>query len=372
MRRAWVNVRRSLVAAVVVATACSAPAPQEPRSAGSRGPVGRPSERTTPSPSAVITRPIGAPFAVGVRRMTFIDTSRSVPASHTLTGRPGPRILVTDVWYPAGGAPGGAVRPGAPPSIAAGPYPLVVFAPGFDRDPSSYVPLLTAWTRAGYVVAAPTFPLTNPNAVGGLDESDIVNQPGDLSFVISQLTHASRGDPAPFAGLIDPARIGVAGHSDGADAALVAADGSCCRDPRISAVIVMAGAALPWGGRYFTRPGPPLLAIQGSADAFNPPSFSQDLYREAPAPKYLLWFPGADHLQPFVGSGPLEAVVREVSVAFLDRYLGERPRSPIRLPLDARGLASLQGESRLRRAPARVSTPSLADRQRRSPSHSAW
>jgi predicted dienelactone hydrolase len=277
--------------------------------------------------------------------MTFIDTSRSVPSSHTLTGRPGPRILVTDVWYPAGGAPGGAVRPSAPPSIGAGPFPLVVFAPGFDRDPSSYVPLLTAWARSGYVVAAPTLPLTNPRAVGGLDESDIVNQPGDLSFLISQLTRASRGGQGPFAGLIDATRIGVAGHSDGADAALVAADGSCCWDPRIGAVIVMAGAALSWGGRYFTHPGPPLLAIQGSADAFNPPSFSQDLYREAPAPKYLLWFPGGDHFQPFVGAGPLEAVVREVSVAFLDRYLGERPRTPVRLRADARGLASLQGVS---------------------------
>ena len=338
--------RRSLVAALVVATACSAPARQEPNSTGIRSSVARPSERVPPSTSAVVTRPTGAPFAVGSRRMTFIDTSRSVPASHTLTGRPGPRILVTDVWYPARGAPGGAVLPGAPPSIAARPYPLVVFAPGFDRDPTSYVPLLTAWARVGYVVAAPTFPLTNPNAVGGLDESDIVNQPGDLSFLISQLTGASRGGQGPFAGLIDPARIGVAGHSDGADAALVAADGSCCRDPRIGAVIVMAGAALPWGGRYFTSSGPPLLAIQGSADAFNPPSFSRDLFREAPAPKYLLWFPGADHLQPFVGAGPLEAVVRDLSVAFLDRYLGDRPRTPVRLPADDRGLASLKGVSR--------------------------
>lgn len=346
MRKDGVKVRRSLAAVLVVATACSAPVPREPSSVGSRSPVGRPSEQATPVPSAVVTRPIGAPFAVGSRRMTFVDTSRSVPASHTLTGKPGPRILVTDVWYPAGGTAGAGVLLGAPASIAAGPYPLVVFAPGFDRDPSSYVPLLTAWARAGYVVAAPTFPLTNPSAVGGLDESDIVNQPGDLSFLISRLTRASRDGHGPFAGLIDPARIGVAGHSDGADAALVAADGSCCRDPRIGAVIVMAGAALPWGGRYFTRPGPPLLAIQGSADVFNPPSFAQDLYREAPAPKYLLWFPGADHLQPFVGSSPLETVVREVSVAFLDRYLGDGPRTPVGLPADARGLASLRGVSR--------------------------
>ncbi len=363
--------RKGLVTALVVATACSAPALQEPSSTGSPSLVGPPSGHATPSPSAVITGPVGAPFAVGLRRMTFIDTSRSVPASHTLTGKPGPRILVTDVWYPVGGTPGAVVRPGATPLLVAGPYPLVVFAPGFDRDPSSYVPLLTAWARAGYVVAAPTLPLTNPNAIGGLDESDIVNQPGDLSFLISQLARASRGAHGPFSGLIDPARIGVAGHSDGADAALVAADGSCCRDPRIGALILMAGAALPWGGRYFTSPGPPMLAIQGAADAFNPPSFSQDLYREAPAPKYLLWFPGADHLQPFVGSGPLEELVRDVSVAFLDRYLGDRPRTPVSLPADARGLASLRGVSRLRRAPAKASTPSPAGGRRRSPFHSA-
>ena len=61
--------------------------------------------------------------------------------------------------------------------------------------------------------------------------------------------------------------------------------------------------------------------MQGSADIFNPPSFAQHLFREAPAPKYLLWMPGADHLEPFVGSDPLEAIVRAISTEFLDRYV---------------------------------------------------
>jgi len=179
-----------------------------------------------------------------------------------------------------------------------------VFAPGFDAGPSTHAPLFKAWARAGYVVASPAFPLTNPHAVGGLDEYDIANQPRDMSFVITRLIRLTKGRKGPFAGLIAPTRVGVAGHSGGADTALVASDGDCCRDPRVRALIVMAGAALPFFGSYFSRPGPPVLIMQGSADDSNPPAYARRLYRVATSPKYLLWIMGADHTSPFVGTGP--------------------------------------------------------------------
>ena len=341
-RRAWA------VAAItmVLPAACTATTVSRQGSlsavapfSGASRPVSGPPDAPPAAQPPAAQPPARGPFAVGLRQVTFIDRSRTVPGSHTTTGRPGPRVLVTDVWYPAEGAPGGISNPGAAP--AGGRFPLVVFAPGFDRGPSSYAPLLAAWARAGYVVAAPSFPLTSPGAVGGLDEFDIVNQPGDLRFLIGRLSRASASARGAFAGLIDPGRIAVAGHSDGADAALAAADGSCCRDPRIGAVIVMAGAALPFGGRYFMQPGPPLLVMQGSADAFNPPAYARDLYARAPPPKYLLWMPGADHSTPFTGTGPFAQAVRSVSTAFLGRYLGDPPVTPIGLPLAVRGTATL-------------------------------
>jgi len=239
-------------------------------------------------------------------------------------------VLVTDVWYPATGHRTASARTNAAPE-AAGPFPLIVFAPGFDARPTTYAPLFTAWARAGFVVASPSFPLTNPNAIGGLDEYDVTNQPRDMSFIISRLARLSRIRHGPFANLIDPTRVGVAGHSDGADTALVASDGNCCRDSRIKALIVMAGAALPFFGTYFAKQGPPIMVMQGSVDGFNPPAYARHLYEVAAPPKYLLWMRGGDHVTPFIGTGPFERMVRVVSIEFWRRYLSGR-RGPIRLP----------------------------------------
>ncbi len=79
------------------------------------------------------------------------------------------------------------------PTRATGPLPLIVFGHGFAVTPAYYFRLLRAWARAGYVVAAPVFPLENANAPGGPNESDLVNQPRDMSFVItSMLTQRER------------------------------------------------------------------------------------------------------------------------------------------------------------------------------------
>ena len=59
--------------------------------------------------------------------------------------------------------------PGAAPARAPGPFPLVIFGHGFAVTPGPYASLLEAWARAGYVVAAPIFPLGNANAPGGAE-----------------------------------------------------------------------------------------------------------------------------------------------------------------------------------------------------------
>ncbi len=297
-----------------------------------------------PSASASSPPTPVAPFAVGWRRLTLVDRSRRVSAAHTSTGRPGPRVLMTDVWYPALGRRRSTTKQGAAP--ATGPFPLIVFAPGFDADPSTYAPLLTAWARAGFVVASPSFPLTNPHAIGGLDEYDIANQPRDLSFIITRLLRMTRAHGGPFAHLIDPNRVGLAGHSDGADSALVASDGDCCRDARVRALIVMAGAALPFFGTYFSEPGPPIMVMQGSADGSNPPAFAQHLFASAAPPKYLLWMAGADHATPFAGTGHFDRVVRVVSLEFWNHYLAVRRHVVIRLPRFGRGISTLRGRLR--------------------------
>jgi dienelactone hydrolase len=223
----------------------------------------------------------------------------------------------------------------------------VIFGHGFAVTPAIYAPLLRAWARAGYVVAAPVFPLENENAPGGPNEADLVNQPRDMSFVISQLLAASAASSGPFAGLIDRRHIAVSGQSDGGDTALTAAYNSRFRDRRIAAAVILSGQGMPGVGGYdFPASSPPLLATQGLADTINLPSTTYAFFDLAPAPKYLLTMPGAPHLPPYTYEQPQLSIVERVTIAFMDRYLKGHRRALARMESAARvpGVAVLRAD----------------------------
>jgi predicted dienelactone hydrolase len=215
-----------------------------------------------------------------------------------------------------------------------------VFAHGYALTPGTYSRLLGAWTQAGYVVAAPLFPLEKANAPGGPDESDLVNEPRDVSFVIARLLALNARANGVLRTRIDPARIAVAGHSDGGVTALAVAYDRRFRDRRIRAAIVLSGAALPGMGSFPQR-GPPLLAVQGTADTINAPATTASFFRLARRPKFLLWLLGASHRPPYADQEPQLAVVERTTIAFLNHYLKNRSLHVFYKAAQHRGLTRL-------------------------------
>jgi predicted dienelactone hydrolase len=287
--------------------------------------------------------PQPGPFAVGEITVTFTDSTRHITLSG---GRHVPRRLQTVIRYPALGDRSKVDVRGASPARVDGPFPLIVFAHGFDVTPATYSRLMRAWAQAGYVVAAPRFPLTNAYAPGGANESDLVNQPRDMSVVISRMLARNGGGYGVLSGLINPTEVGVTGQSDGGSTALAVAYNRHYVDHRIRAAVILSGAEIPGVRGYtFPAPSPPLLAAQGTADISNFPASTQRYFRLAPSPKFLLTLPGAGHLPPYTTQQPQLGIVEQVTTAFLDRYLKGLSRAASRMW----GAGTVPGVARLSR-----------------------
>jgi fermentation-respiration switch protein FrsA (DUF1100 family) len=264
------------------------------------------------------------PYAVGVRTESFVDASRPTDPHRGQPGRPS-RTLQTIVLYPAQGDPSDRDFPDAPPASDGAPFPLIEFSHGFTANGPSYTLFLRRLASAGYVVAAPTFPLTSRGAPGGPSIADYPNQPADVSFVISEMMRLNGDGASILRGLIDPDKVAVAGHSLGAITTLGVAYNSCCTDTRIKAAVPISGIELPFrDGAFAYRAGTPLLLIHGDADATVPYRGSESAYRAATAPKFLLTLVRGPHT-PFFGAAG--EVIVKVLQDFFDHYLKGRDGS---------------------------------------------
>ena len=270
---------------------------------------------TTPSTSSTAAPTTTVPAVAKMGSYAVATTTLSVVEPPATSGASS-RSLPTTVWYPA--LSGSAV-----PDKSHAPYPLVIFSQGYDRGISTYAAPLQAWASAGFVVAAPTYPFTDPASPTGVNENDILNHPADLRFVITTLLNSAGDAASVLSGVVNTGEIGVVGHSDGADVTLAVADDTCCSDPRVKAAAVLSGAEFSaFGGHYFkSAPSVPLLVVQGSADTINAPVCSSQLYDAAPAPKYYLDLLGAGHLPPYVDPGTDQQVIDTVVTDFFDAEL---------------------------------------------------
>lgn len=227
------------------------------------------------------------------------------------------RELATTVFLPAG---------------ADTPLPLIVFGHGFDGHPRKFTKLLGAWADAGYVVAAPAFPLTNDEFPGETVRDDIVNQPADISFVIDELLRAD-----DLNGLVDEVRIGVAGFSLGGMTALAVGFHTRFRDPRPRAIAVLAGRFWDAFGDAYEMDSRPLLVLHGTDDSLVPFALGEEVYRAAEPPKALVALDGARHHEEIEdGSGPVPAAVA-TTLAFWDLFLRDDASARTRLLADRPG-----------------------------------
>ncbi len=258
---------------------------------------------------------------MGARSYDWLDPSRATPANGNYRARSG-RELVTTIWYPAVGPASAYVHWWATPDRTRGPFPVVLLAHGHGGEPAAYTAIVINWVSHGYVVVAPAFPLSRSQALGGPTYADLLNQPGDLSFVLTRVL-AGNVDPRSWLyRLVDARRVGAVGHSMGAWTVLGLVANQCCRDRRVKAAIILAGEMAPaFKTKFFTSAAPPLLFVHARDDNVIPYAAGARAYAAATAPKYFLTVTGA-HIQPYWGpTTPVGATVLQVTNEFLDRYL---------------------------------------------------
>jgi dienelactone hydrolase len=344
--RRW---RARLAAATVAVSLVGAGAMLAPAVAATAAP-------TKASPPKVA--PIGK-YAVGVQTRTFVDSTRPTDANGSAPAVP-TRTLKTAIYYPAAGPPTEAPTENAPPDAKHGRYPLVLFSHGIYATGTAYVDVLKTWASAGYVVAAPNYPLSSADSPGGVNfgsgVADTHNQPADATFVINETIKDKQ-----VGGVVDSKRIGASGHSLGGITTYGLAYSACCRDKRIKAALPMSGFAgvvediqkYVWDGQA------PLLALHGDSDGTVPYVSDVNTFAWAKPPKFLLTFPGAGHIFPFLGGDTAQAAaLKESTTAFLDRYLKDdkaaldRLRAAATLP----GTASLNEQSGATGATATTTT----------------
>lgn len=237
--------------------------------------------------------------------------------------------LPTTIWYPETG----------------GRRPLLVFSQGFWESVSTYRALLSAWASAGFVVAAPTYPHTDPpphphtpstpTGTNIRDADDIYHHPADLRFVIRSVLADAREPGNPLSGRVDPTEVGLVGQSDGGDVSLAVAADSADFTPKVRAVAVLSGAELAnfFGGTYFTPKLPivPLLVVQSRTDDINYPSCSVQIYDDAPQPKWYLQLTGFSHMAGYT-TAPSRTVVARVTTRFFDAELMHEPSNMDSVP----------------------------------------
>jgi predicted dienelactone hydrolase len=223
-----------------------------------------------------------------------------------------------------------------------GPFPLVEFSHGVTSSGPAYLGFLEPIAAAGYVVAAPTFPLTSGPG-GWTNLADYANQPADVYFVVDSVLKLSASPNDALYGKVDADELALSGHSLGAMTTIGAAYNSCCAQPRVKAAISISGVESTFGdGTFDNRPPVPLLLGHGEKDTTIVSSGSDTLFQRATGPTAYVRYPDATHTSIFAGDNG--KLLDQATIAWLDKWLRNDSTGFDALPgaVTASGIATLQ------------------------------
>ena len=203
--------------------------------------------------------------------------------------------------------------------------------------PDEYADTVPRWAADGFVVASPAFPLTNREVPGvRANLADVVNQPGDVSFVIDEVLAANEDPSSPLHGLVDADAIGVVGHSLGGATTWAVSFNTATRDERIDSAVIFAGVTIPMpGGEFEFDSGLPLLVMHGDRDDV-PLDSDLAAYDQAVSPKWFVTLLGADHVPAFTDrESPHDELVTRTVLDFWHGTLDSDARALERVTADA-------------------------------------
>jgi dienelactone hydrolase len=201
-----------------------------------------------------------------------------------------------------------------PSPRSATPVPMVLAIHGLDGTPDALASLLDGWTRAQYVVVAPTFPKTKKDERGKALRSEVVDQAADARYVLDEVL-----DRASTLG-IDPDEVGAAGMSLGGMTVYGLISHTCCQDGRIQAAVVMAGVHDQFPAGKYVHQEVPVLLLHGDADVGY--HHSQSAYEQLAPPKWFITLHGESHSPPFEEPrGPAAPIVDATTMQFWNLYL---------------------------------------------------
>ena len=209
---------------------------------------------SSPNGSTSQARFTPGPYEVVSEGFTAVDESRTTQAYKGFPGLP-TRTLDGGIWRPEN---------------LAQPGPLVIYSHGFMSFRQEGLYLNRFLASHGYTVVAVDYPLTGLWAPEGPLMTDVVNQPGDISFLIDTLLQRNADTFDTLFNTIDPEKIAVAGVSLGGLTSILATFHRKLQDPRIAALVSIAGPTSIFTPEFFEGRDLPFLMVYGGGDAIVP------------------------------------------------------------------------------------------------------